>query len=132
MNKFFVFLGLILSVIIAVSVFSMVIDKGTRTQEAEATLHNAMEQSLDDVMKDSRYKEYTPKEFMTAFTLYLSKNINSDMDIDVQLVKTDVNNGLLCIKVTGTYNTKDINPEEKTVTEFRTIVLNAHAPAPAP
>lgn len=77
--------------------------RNVRKNEIETALNTAVEQSLEQLKSKKGYKIETYQELIADFNQIFLLQMESNTDIQVDILTVDVNKGVLDVKITGTY-----------------------------
>lgn len=122
MNKIVKYLSWILLVIVLLLLMATISNIGNREQEIQSTLSSAVEDTVNTMMESKIYTIDDQDEFIADFIEALSINLQSNADIEVDILQADHEKGLLSVKVTEHF--KHINGNDGTVDCTKTIIFN--------
>ena len=77
--------------------------RNVRKNEIETALNTAVEQSLEQLKSKKGYKIETYQELIADFNQIFLLQMESNTDIQVDILTVDVKKGVLDVKITGTY-----------------------------
>lgn len=77
--------------------------RNVRKNEIETALNTAVEQSLEQLKNKNGYKIETYQELIADFNQMLLLQMESNTDVQVDILTVDINKGVLDVKITGTY-----------------------------
>lgn len=116
------------SIIVTLMIFIVMTISGktTREVELEDNLASATEQTLQEVLTNSKYTTNkcdikNDDEFVGIFLERLLINLNAEGDVTVDIVNADKDRGILSLKVTEKYTHP--NGETGTIQYIKTVVL---------
>ena len=116
---------LIISVCLILVIISMVIINNSinRKNEVEESLSIAIDQTMHKLAFDKKYAVGEEDKLIADLLQSIIVNTNSDGDIQVDILKIDIEEGLLDIEVTQTYK---ITGKEKKISIRRTMILDEY------
>lgn len=87
------------AVLFVLAIQSIIDGKSSYTQELEDSLAVSVSQTMKEVMEQESYGIENKNEFIAAFLQALIMRTNSDVDMTVNVISADMENGLLDIEV---------------------------------
>lgn len=87
------------AVLFVLAIQSIIDGKTSYTQELEDSLAISVSQTMKEVMEQESYGIENKNEFIAAFLQALIMRTNSDVDMTVNIISADMENGLLDIEV---------------------------------
>lgn len=96
--------------------------RSNRQSELDSTLDAVVEETLSNVKADHTYEIANYQEFLADFMQALSVNLDCDSDIIINVLKADMEKGLLSIEVIEKYTHP--NGKSGTVKCDKTVIFN--------
>ena len=93
-----------------------------RTVELSEAVDNALEAAMNNVAANRCYTIHNNDEFVEDFRQLLLTSIDSDSDIDIQVLKADYEKGILAVEVTESF--KYINGRTGTISKKANVILD--------
>lgn len=114
-----------------ITIVSVMVSGGRSNREMELAdnLPAAVEETVSDLMEEKNYDITSENEMIADMVEDLSRKLDSNSDITVNIENIDVAKGLMSIKVVASY--QHPNGKEGSVSCERTVVFNKLQPAPA-
>lgn len=103
--------------------------RSNREMELADNLPAAVEETVSELMEEKNYDITSENEMIADMVEDLSRKLDSNSDITVNIENIDVAKGLMSIKVVASY--QHPNGKEGSVSCERTVVFNKLQPAPA-
>lgn len=93
-----------------------------RSMELKSNLPSAVEETVENLAVEQKYNIGNTNEYLADFVENLSRILDSDCDLRVEILSTDEEKGLLSVRVTEEF----LHPNGKpgTVECERTVILN--------
>lgn len=118
---------IIISAIIGAVTLAIIISvsgRMNRSMELQSSLSSVVEDTLENmkISENQRYNVSNYGEFISDLTGNLAMGLSADSDIDIKVMKTDIEKGLLSIRIKETF--LHPNGREGTVEYERTVILN--------
>lgn len=113
-------LALLLVMLTGISVYT-VYGREIRKSELEESMTNAMEETMRMVYEEKTYPINSEKEMIADFILHLCYQMNSDGDLELEILHVDFERGLLDVKATEKF--RHFTGRIGTITCRRTIIL---------
>lgn len=111
-----------ISAILLVLAIHTIIDGKTATlQELEDSLAVSVSQTMKEVMEQESYGIQDKNEFIAAFLQALIMRTNSDVDMTVNIISADMEQGLMDIEVIEKISF--LNMKEKEIKVRRTVIF---------
>lgn len=107
----------VFSLVVAMSIFGRM----SRKNELSQSISIATEQTVRMYAADPEFESLGEEEWIAGFTERLLSQMGSDTDLDIQVMGIDTENGLLSVRVTGTFTYP--NGRTGSVTCEKTAVL---------
>lgn len=116
--------GIILTCIGAVVMLIIMTVTGrmNRSMELKSNLPSAVEETVEILAVDQKYNIGNTNEYLADFVENLSRILDSDCDLKVEILNTDKEKGLLSVRVTEEF--EHPNGKTGTVECERTVILN--------
>ncbi|MCI9531287.1 MAG: hypothetical protein HFH38_06000 [Lachnospiraceae bacterium] len=108
-------------VVAAVMVFS---GRNVRKNEMETALNAAVEQSLEQLKSQKGYEIKNRQELIADFNRILLVQVESDSELQVDILTADTEKGALDVKVTGSY--QNILGLMETITCRKSVIIEAY------
>lgn len=123
--------GIVLFAVFAATIFMVITLNGRRqrSEETVETLSAAIETTVQNLLKEGTYSIEDDEEFIADFIQALCVQMNSDTDIEINILKADAKKGLLSVEVKATY--QHPNGKEGVITCYRTILFDTKEVIPA-
>lgn len=109
------------AVLFVLAIQSIIDGKTSYTQELEDSLAVSVSQTMKEVMEQESYGIQNKNEFIAAFLQALIMRTNSDVDMTVNVISVDMENGLLDIEVKEKVSI--LNIYEKEIAVRRTVIF---------
>ena len=93
-----------------------------RSMEIKSNLSSAIEGAVEELKLEKSYDIENVDQYLADFTEAMSMAIDSDGEIQTEIMNVEKDRGLLSIRVTETFTHP--NGKEGTVSEERTVILN--------
>lgn len=93
-----------------------------RTVELSEAVDNALEAAMNNVAFDKCYRIHNDEELVEDFKQLLMTSIDSDSQIDVEVLKVDYEKGILEVNVTDHF--KYINGRTGTISKRANVILD--------
>lgn len=110
--------------IASVLIMFVIYGQTTRQNELQDTLSTAVEQSLENMKFKKNYTINNTDEFIADFVQSLTLSIESDSDIEVNVLNVDTDKGLFDVEVKEKFRYP--NKKKGTITCRKTIVLDEY------
>lgn len=98
--------------------------KSVRNNEIETALNTAIEQSLEQLKRSKGYEAGDYRELIADFNQLLLLQVESDSDVQVEILTADAQKGVLDVRVTETYQ-NILGQERKTVCR-KSVILEEY------
>lgn len=115
---------LVLLLIITSLILFTIYGQNTRKNEVEDSLSIAVEQSLETLKIKKTYNINNTEEFVADFLQNLLISIESDSEVEVNILSVDVEKGLLDVEVIETFSQP--NGSTKSVSCRKTVILEEY------
>lgn len=104
MKNVIIGIGLTLMLCVSILILYTVYGHNTRQNEVEEALTVAVEQSLENMKIDKKYDVKDKDEFIADFTQNLLLLVESDSEVEINILSIDIDKGLFDVEVIMTYN----------------------------
>ena len=94
----------------------------SRNVELQSNLSNAVEESLANAMEEKNYTVTDQNEFLADVAENIAEMLDTNSTVDVKVMKSDLNKGLLSIRVTQSFGY--VNGRTGTVSCDRTVLFD--------
>lgn len=111
----------VMLIIFSLILLATILNKDSRKYELERNLATAVEQTVDNMMKSKTYEVSNYNEFIADFIENLSVTLNTKSDITVNILKADIEKGILSVEVVETF--KHPNGNTGQVNYTKTVVF---------
>ncbi len=103
MKNVIISIGLVMMMIITILILYTIYGQNTRQNEVEETLSVAVEQTLENMKIDKSYDVNSTEEFIADFNQNLILSIESDSELEVNILSVDIDKGLFDVEVIETF-----------------------------
>lgn len=119
--------GISLAVItmLVVAIVLGISGRNVRKNEMETSLNTAVEQSLEQLRNEKGYEIGSYQELIADFNQVLLLQMESDSDIQVNILTADVEKGILDVEITETY--RNILGKEEQAVCRKSVVLEEYS-----
>lgn len=124
MKNVIISIGLVLITIITTLILLTVYGQNTRQNELDDALSSSVEQSLDNLKISKTYTINDTDEFIADFMQNLVVQIESDSELEVNVLSVDTEKGLLDVEVVETF--RQPNGTKGTVSCRKTVILEEY------
>ena len=100
-------------------------EQNVRKNEMETSLNMAVEQSLEQLKIDKVYEIGTYQELIADFNQSLLMQMESDADLQVDILAADIEKGVLDVKITAYY--QNILGQEKKAVCRKSVILEEYS-----
>lgn len=123
--------GIVLFAVFAATIFMVVTLNGRRqrSEETAETLSAAIETTVQSLLNEGTYSVEDDEEFIADFIQALCVQLNSDTDVEINILRADAKKGLLSVEVKAIY--RHPNGKEGVLTCYRTILFDTKEVIPA-
>lgn len=123
--------GIVLFAVFAATVFLVITLNGRRqrVEENVETLSSAIETTVQNLLQEGTYSVENDEEFIADFIQALCVQINSDTEIEANILRADAQKGLLSVEVKAIY--QHPNGREGAEACYRTILFDTKEVIPA-
>ena len=121
-------ISLALLVVMVVAIVLGISGKNVRKNEMETSLNTAIEQSLERLRQEKTYDSYETEayqELITDFHRLLLAQIESDSELQVDILTADTKKGILDVRVTQRFRT--ILGKEKKAVCRKSVILEEYS-----
>lgn len=108
--------------VIAIASMMTVAGRSNREMELADHLPSAVEESVNALFGNKKYDIKSRNEFITDFTEHLNAVVDNDCDIAVNVMKADLEKGILSVRIVAEY--EHPNGEPGKVSCDRTVIFN--------
>lgn len=122
MNKVIKGAGWLVIIVLALIIVITISGKSGRASEMDNNLDAIVEQTIDNMLNTKSYSVENYKEFVADFIQNLSIYMDTDSDIDVNVLKADEGKGILSVEIVETY--KHPNGKTGIVKCEKTVIFN--------
>lgn len=122
MKNVMVAYGLVLFLVLSCFVGLTIYGHNSRQNEAEEALAAAAEQALSNLTVEKQYSISSTEEFIADFTQRLVVGIDSNSDIEVNILAVDIEKGLLDVEVIETY--RQVNGSTGKASYRKTVIFD--------
>lgn len=98
--------------------------KSVRNNEIETALNTAIEQALEQLKGNKGYEAGNYQELIADFNQLLLLQVESDSDVQVEILTADAQKGVLDVRVTGTY--LNILGQERKMVCRKSVILEEY------
>ncbi|MCI8964080.1 MAG: hypothetical protein HFG37_10290 [Eubacterium sp.] len=109
------------AILLVLAIHTVIDGKTAALQELEDSLAVSVSQTMKEVMEQESYGIQDKNEFIAAFLQALVMRTNSDVDMTVNVISADVEQGLMDIEVTEKITF--LNMKEKEIKVRRTVIF---------
>lgn len=109
------------SILLVLAIHTVIDGKMAALQELEDSLAVSVSQTMKEVMEQESYGIQNKNEFIAAFLQALVMRTNSDVDMTVNVITADMEQGLMDIEVTEKISF--LNMKEKEIRVRRTVIF---------
>lgn len=122
--------GAVLFAVFAATIFLVLTLNGRRqrSEETAETLSAAIETTVQNLLNEGTYSVEDDGEFIADFIQALCVQLNSDTDVEINILKADAGKGLLSVEVKAIY--RHPNGKEGVLTCYRTILFDTKEVVP--
>lgn len=110
---------LVLAITLAVS------GKHVRENEMETSLNTAIEQALEQLQNEEENGPESPQELVARFNQLLLLQVESDSELQVEILSADARRGVLDVRITETY--RNIMGNEKKAVCRKSVILEEYS-----
>lgn len=123
--------GIVLFAVFAATVFMIITLNGRRqrVEENAETLSSAIETTVQNLLQEGTYSVENDEEFIADFIQALCVQMNSDTEIEANILRADAQKGLLSVEVKAIY--QHPNGREGVEACYRTILFDTKEAIPA-
>ena len=111
------------AILLVLAIHTVIDSKTAALQELEDSLAVSVSQTMKEVMEQESYGIQDKNEFIAAFLQALVMRTNSDVDMTVNVISADVEQGLMYIEVTEKITF--LNMKEKEIKVVTNINLSS-------
>lgn len=109
------------AILLVLAIHTVIDGKTANLQELEDSLAVSVSQTMKEVMEQESFGIQDKNEFIAAFLQALVMRTNSDVDMTVNVISADMEQGIMDIEVTEKISY--LNMKEKEITVRRTVVF---------
>ncbi len=106
---------------LALGIIVSAMGRESRNVELQSNLSNIVEETLANAMEEKNYTVADQNEFLADITQSLAETLDTNSTVDVKVMKSDLNKGLLSIRVTQTFGY--VNGKNGSVQCDRTVLF---------
>lgn len=114
----------VIALLVIVTVLG-VSEQNVRKNEMETSLNTAVEQSLEQLKIEKVYEIETYQELIADFNQSLLMQMESDADIQVDILAADIEKGVLDVKITAYY--RNIFGQEKEAVCRKSVIMEEYS-----
>lgn len=117
-------IALAVAAMLVVTITLAVSGKHVRKNEMETSLNTAVEQALEQFQSERGNSE-SPQDLIARFNQLLLMQMESDSELQVEILNADVEKGVLAVRITETYR-NILGKEEKAVCR-KSVILEEYS-----